>query len=130
MVRAACARPLSLSHSFSPSPQSVTRDELYGSLHPTTREWRDGLLSRAFRTMAGREAAAAAAAAGGGSASSPSAAKAFAHQWIVLDGDLDPEWVESMNTVMDDNRTLTLASGERVPLAPSMRLLLETDTMV
>ena len=45
-------------------------------------------------------------------------------QWIVLDGDIDAEWIESMNTVMDDNKMLTLASNERIPLTPSMRLLL------
>ena len=34
-----------------------------------------------------------------------------------------------MNTVMDDNRMLTLASNERIPLTPSMRLLLEINHM-
>eukprot|EP00955_Chlamydomonas_euryale_P098702 365162-Chlamydomonas_euryale.AAC.26 len=52
------------------------------------------------------------------------------HQWIVLDGDIDAEWIESMNTVMDDNKMLTLASNERIPLSASMRLLLEINHMV
>lgn len=47
----------------------------------------------------------------------------------VLDGDIDAEWIESMNTVMDDNKMLTLASNERIPLTPSMRLLLEINHM-
>ena len=47
----------------------------------------------------------------------------------MLDGDIDAEWIESMNTVMDDNKTLTLASNERIPLTPPMRLLLEIENM-
>lgn len=46
-------------------------------------------------------------------------------KWIVLDGDIDPMWIESLNTVMDDNKILTLASNERITLTPSMRLLFE-----
>ena len=46
-------------------------------------------------------------------------------KWIVLDGDIDPMWIESLNTVMDDNKVLTLASNERIPLTPTMRLLFE-----
>lgn len=34
-----------------------------------------------------------------------------------------------MNTVMDDNKMLTLASNERIPLTPSMHLLLEINHM-
>ena len=101
------------------NPKSVSRDELYGCVHPSTREWRDGLVPRAFRDMAAADAGG-----GGGGGGGPRR-----HQWIVLDGDIDPEWIESMNTVMDDNKVLTLASNERVPLAPSMRLLLEVDSM-
>ena len=47
--------------------------------------------------------------------------KTYQHQWIVLDGDIDVEWIESMNTVMDDNKMLTLASNERLPLTGTMQ---------
>ncbi|PNW78281.1 hypothetical protein CHLRE_09g403800v5 [Chlamydomonas reinhardtii] len=92
------------------NPKAVTRNELYGYLHPATREWKEGLMSVTFRNMANN--------------------KTNKHQWIVLDGDIDAEWIESMNTVMDDNKMLTLASNERIPLTPSMRLLLEINHMV
>merc|ERR1719428_1221717 len=45
--------------------------------------------------------------------------------WIILDGDLDANWIESMNSVMDDNRLLTLPSNERIPLKPHMKMIFE-----
>ena len=45
----------------------------------------------------------------------------------MLDGDIDPMWIESLNTVMDDNKILTLASNERIPLLPEMKLVFETS---
>jgi dynein heavy chain len=44
---------------------------------------------------------------------------------MILDGDLDANWIESMNSVMDDNKMLTLASNERIPLKHYMRMIFE-----
>lgn len=38
-------------------------------------------------------------------------------------------WIESLNTVMDDNKILTLASNERIALTPTMRLLFEISNL-
>lgn len=46
------------------------------------------------------------------------------HKVIILDGDVDPEWIESMNSVMDDNKLLTLVNNERISCTPSMRILI------
>lgn len=46
-----------------------------------------------------------------------------------MDGDIDPEWIESLNTVMDDNKVLTLVSNDRFPLTPAMRLFFEVSNL-
>lgn len=33
-------------------------------------------------------------------------------KWIILDGDIDPMWIESLNTVMDDNKVGAITPGE------------------
>ncbi len=47
-----------------------------------------------------------------------------------MDGDIDPNWIESLNTVMDDNKVLTLISNDRIPLSNSMRLLFEISHLI
>ncbi|CBZ52837.1 GA26239, related [Neospora caninum Liverpool] len=87
------------------NPKAVSPNELYGYVKMSTREWKDGLLSKTMRSL------------GQIQDTSP--------KWILLDGDLDANWIESMNSVMDDNKILTLASNERIPLRPHMRMLFE-----
>lgn len=56
--------------------------------------------------------------------------KASKEFWVLFDGPIDAVWVESMNTALDDNLTLCLASGERVKLrADRMRLLFEVEDL-
>ena len=87
------------------NPKSITTNELYGYVLMATREWKDGILSKTMRSL------------GEVPDQNP--------KWLVLDGDLDANWIESMNSVMDDNKILTLASNERIPLKKHMRMLFE-----
>lgn len=95
-------------------PKAVTSDELYGCQNIKTKEWKDGVLSVIMRDM---------------NRSQGKFKTTQKYKWVILDGDVDPEWIESLNTVMDDNKVLTLVSQERIPLTPEMRLLLEVSNL-
>lgn len=86
--------------------KACTVVELYGTLDPVTRDWTDGLLSCIFREI-----------------NKPTDKNE--RKYIVFDGDVDALWVENMNSVMDDNRLLTLANGERIRLQKHCALLFE-----
>jgi dynein heavy chain, axonemal len=95
------------------NPKAVTTDELYGYM-TLTKDWKDGVLSIIMRNM------------------SKEWAPFTPHQtskWVVLDGDIDAVWIESMNTVMDDNKMLTLVSNERIPLSEAMRMIFEIHSL-
>ena len=97
------------------NPKSVTGDELYGYM-TMSKEWKDGCLSIIMRGMC-----------------KCFPAQGFheyqSYKWAVLDGDIDAVWIESMNTVMDDNKVLTLVSNERVPLSDAMRMVFEINSL-
>ena len=89
---------------MNPKDRSVI--ELYGILDPNTRDWTDGLLSSIFRLI-----------------NKPTDRNE--RKYILFDGDVDALWVENMNSVMDDNKLLTLANGERIRLQKHCALLFE-----
>ena len=90
----------------------MSKEALYGTLDSTTREWTDGLFTSILRKIVDNLRG-----------------EDLKRHWIVFDGDVDPEWVENLNSVLDDNKLLTLPNGERLGLPPNVRILFEVETL-
>ena len=73
------------------NPKSVTMGELYGQTNIMTNEWTEGLVSKLAKDVVEDET--------------------DNKCWIIFDGPVDALWIENMNTVLDDNKTLCLANG-------------------
>ena len=88
------------------NPKSIDSNDLYGKyINIQTRDFKYGILSNIMKTM--------------------STAEDKNQKWIILDGDLDAHWIENMNSVMDDNKVLTLPNNDRIDLKPNMRMFFE-----
>lgn len=93
-------------------PKVMSKESLYGSLDSTTREWTDGLFTSILRKVVDNLRG-----------------EDTKRHWIVFDGDVDPEWVENLNSVLDDNKLLTLPNGERLGLPSNVRVMFEVETL-
>nr|XP_014435496.1 dynein heavy chain 2, axonemal-like [Pelodiscus sinensis] len=94
---------------FPLNPKAVSLGELYGEYDLSTNEWTDGILSSVMRTACADE--------------KPD------EKWILFDGPVDTLWIESMNSVMDDNKVLTLINGERISMPDQVSLLFEVENL-
>ncbi|XP_036012666.1 dynein axonemal heavy chain 2 isoform X8 [Mus musculus] len=94
---------------FPLNPKALSLGELYGEYDLNTNEWTDGILSSVMRVACADE--------------KPD------EKWILFDGPVDTLWIESMNSVMDDNKVLTLINGERIAMPEQVSLLFEVENL-
>jgi dynein heavy chain len=81
------------------NPKSVTMGELFGETNLLTNEWTEGLVSKLVKDAVENLE------------DQKREGKVETKCWVNFDGPVDALWIENMNTVLDDNKTLCLANG-------------------
>lgn len=93
-------------------PKSLAKEEIYGNLDSTTMVWKDGLLTSLLRKIV-----------------EDLRGESKKRHFIVFDGDVDPVWIENLNSVLDDNKVLTLPTGERIRFPPNVKIIFEVENL-
>ncbi|KAA6380089.1 MAG: putative Dynein heavy chain, partial [Streblomastix strix] len=90
------------------NPKAVTNDELFGYFDKTP-EWHDGIVSNLVMRAANETT--------------------LDEKWIVFDGPVDTLWIESMNSVLDDSKVLTLTNQARITFPTQVSFVFEVEDL-
>ncbi|KAG2383359.1 hypothetical protein C9374_004696 [Naegleria lovaniensis] len=91
------------------SPKAVTLGQLYGYRDTKTKDWKHGVLAIQFEDL--------------------SSLAENDRKWLMCDGPVDAIWIESMNTVLDDNKKLCLTSGQIIKMGENMNMMFEVQDL-
>lgn len=91
------------------NPKAVSRTSLLGYMNHETRDFNDGILTAISRLVV--------------------LENENTQSWVICDGDVDPEWIEALNSVLDDNHLLTLPNGERIAFEDNVNFIFETHDL-
>ena len=94
------------------NPKSISAGELFGEFNAMTSEWKDGIVPTLVRQCVDHFNTG-----------------SLDRRWIVFDGPVDAIWIENMNTVLDDNKTLCLANSERIKLPSTLHMMFEVQDL-
>lgn len=92
------------------NPKAIRAQEMYGETDPLSGEWTTGVFAAMWAKYNNRNNA--------------------YNTWIIADGPVDAIWIEDLNTVLDDNKILTLANGDRIPMTDNVKIMFEVETLV
>jgi len=90
------------------NPKAITGKQMYGCMN-AVGEWEAGIFSEIWKKKNDK--------------------RSKTNNWIQADGPVDAIWIENLNTVLDDNKILTLANAERIPMSDTCKMTFEVENL-
>jgi dynein heavy chain len=91
------------------NPKAITDSQMYGVKDAMSDEWTPGVFASIWQKYNNRSLK--------------------YTTWIVCDGPVDAIWIENLNSVLDDNKILTLANNDRIAMTDNCRILFEVENL-